>query len=51
MPAAEVPESDVRLISIVNPTLNSFNCGEIIPQILVKNNGQNDIVDIDVSLI
>ena len=49
MPAAEVPENDVRLISIVNPTFNSFNCGEIIPQILVKNNGQNDIVDIDVS--
>ena len=49
MPAAELAQNDVRLVAVNNPTTNSFNCGDVTPEILVRNNGQNDIVDIDIT--
>ncbi|RZW44495.1 MAG: T9SS type A sorting domain-containing protein, partial [Flavobacteriaceae bacterium] len=45
----ELAQDDIRLVSVNDPTQNSFTCGDITPQITVKNNGQNVINDIDVT--
>lgn len=45
----ELAQDDVRLVSVDDPTQNSFTCGDVTPQITVKNNGQNVINDIDVT--
>ena len=45
----ELAQDDVRLVSVDQPTANSFECGEVIPQLTVKNNGQNEISTIDVT--
>ena len=49
MAVTELAQDDVRLVSVDDPISNSFTCGEITPQITVKNNGQNVINEIDVT--
>ena len=45
----QLASDDVRLVTIDEPGSNSFQCGDINPQITVKNNGQNTITSIDVT--
>jgi hypothetical protein len=49
LPATQLAQDDVRLVSIENPISLSLNCGSVTPQINVKNNGINDITSIDVT--
>jgi len=44
----QVPDNDVRLVSLT-PGSNKVLCGEIIPEIVVENNGLNPITSVDVS--
>ena len=44
----QVPDNDVRLVSLT-PGNDLVLCGEIIPEIVVENNGLNPITSIDVS--
>jgi photosystem II stability/assembly factor-like uncharacterized protein len=44
----QVPDNDIRLISLT-PGNDEVLCGEIIPQIVVENNGLNPITSVDVS--
>ncbi|MBT8271119.1 MAG: T9SS type A sorting domain-containing protein, partial [Bacteroidia bacterium] len=47
--STQLASDDVKLVSINNPVSNNFACGDITPQIQVKNNGQNIINQIDVT--
>jgi len=49
MPSALLAADDVKLVSIENPDESSVFCGEITPQLRVKNNGQNTITQIEIS--
>ena len=49
LPAIQLSDDDVKLISIENPNFNNIVCGDVIPQIVVKNNGLNTITSIDVA--
>ncbi|MEZ2415719.1 thrombospondin type 3 repeat-containing protein [Muriicola sp. E247] len=44
----QVPDNDVRLVSL-SPANGLVICGEIIPEIVVENNGLNPISSVDVS--
>ncbi len=44
----QVPDNDVRLVSLT-PGNDLVLCGEIIPEIVVENNGLNPITSMDVS--
>ncbi|QBA64920.1 thrombospondin type 3 repeat-containing protein [Muriicola soli] len=44
----QVPDNDVRLVSL-SPANDLVLCGEIIPEIVVENNGLNPITSVDVS--
>ncbi|NNK11936.1 MAG: T9SS type A sorting domain-containing protein [Flavobacteriaceae bacterium] len=44
----QVPDNDVRLVSL-SPANDLILCGEIIPEIVVENNGLNAISSVDVS--
>lgn len=44
----QLAENDIRLVSIDDPSGQSFKCGDVTPQIRVKNNGQNTVTTIDV---
>ena len=44
----EVPLNDIKLVGIQYPTVQ-INCGSFVPQIAVKNNGQNPITSITVN--
>lgn len=44
----QVPDNDIRLISLI-PSTNAILCGEIIPEIVVENNGLNPITSIEIS--
>ncbi len=47
----QVPSDDVKLVQIQNPTIN-INCGQnIIPEIVVKNNGNNIITSVDITYL
>lgn len=47
--STQLAQNDVRLVAVNNPTSNQFSCSDILPQIEVKNNGQNEITTIDVT--
>ena len=49
LPPLELSSDDVKLVSINNPNNSAIICGNVNPQILVKNNGLNDITSIDVT--
>ena len=44
----QVPDNDIRLVSL-SPANDLVLCGEIIPEIVVENNGLNPISSVDVS--
>jgi len=39
----EIVSVDVKIVSIDNPNMTAINCGDIVPQITIKNGGQNTI--------
>ncbi|NER17960.1 thrombospondin type 3 repeat-containing protein [Spongiivirga citrea] len=43
----QIPDNDIRLLSVNNPAPSQVICGEVIPEIVVANNGANDITSID----
>lgn len=45
----ELAENDIKLLAIQSPSNDAISCGNIIPQIIVKNNGQNLITQIEIS--
>ena len=45
----ELAENDIKLLAIQSPSNDAISCGSIIPQIIVKNNGQNLITQIEIS--
>ncbi|NNF73818.1 MAG: T9SS type A sorting domain-containing protein [Flavobacteriaceae bacterium] len=45
----QLAQDDVKLIAVNSPAANNFACGEVTPQIEVKNNGQNTITQIDIT--
>ncbi len=47
--ATELAEDDIRLVNIDNPIGDSIICGDVTPQITVRNNGQNIVTSIDVT--
>ncbi len=49
MAVGELPLNDVKLVEIINPSATSINCGEVSPQIRVRNNGLNTITEIVVN--
>ncbi len=49
LPTPQLADNDVRLVSIENPNNNNIVCGDISPQIKVKNNGLNAITSIDIT--
>ena len=49
LPAPQLADDDVRLISIENPNSSNIACGDLSPQIKVKNNGLNPITTITVT--
>lgn len=51
MSTSALVNDDIKIVKILNPTSELVNCGEIIPQIRVKNNGENPITEIDISYI
>ncbi|GMN11251.1 hypothetical protein MTsPCn9_20440 [Croceitalea sp. MTPC9] len=44
----QTPDNDIRLLSLT-PSNNSILCGEIIPEIVIENNGLNPITNIEIS--
>ncbi|MFD2892322.1 T9SS type A sorting domain-containing protein [Flavobacterium chuncheonense] len=46
----QVPADDVKLVSIDNPTLD-ISCGNIVPSVTIKNNGQNSINTVQVDYV
>lgn len=44
----QVPDNDIRLLSLT-PASNTILCGEVIPEIVVENNGVNPITSIEVT--
>ncbi len=44
----QVPDNDIRLVSLT-PGNDLVLCGEIIPEIIVENNGLNPVTSVDVS--
>ena len=46
MSLSALAPNDVKIVRIISPTSSSINCGDIYPQIEVKNNGQNVITEI-----
>jgi photosystem II stability/assembly factor-like uncharacterized protein len=44
----QVPDNDIRLVSLT-PANGKVLCGEIIPEIVVENNGLNPVTSVDVS--
>jgi photosystem II stability/assembly factor-like uncharacterized protein len=49
LPAPQLANDDVKLTSINNPNSNNIICGNVSPQVLVKNLGINTILSIDVT--
>lgn len=49
MPTSSLAADDVKLVSIENPNESLVYCGDITPQLRVKNNGQNTITEIEIS--
>ena len=49
LPAPQLTNDDVKLTSINNPNNNNIICGNVSPQVLVKNLGINTISSIDVT--
>lgn len=49
MPASSLAADDVKLVSIESPNETLLYCGDVIPQLRVKNNGQNTINQIEIS--
>ncbi|MFL2623553.1 MAG: T9SS type A sorting domain-containing protein [Flavobacteriaceae bacterium] len=49
MGSTALAENDIKLLAIQTPSTNAISCGNIIPQIIVKNNGQNLITQIEIS--
>jgi hypothetical protein len=48
LPAVQLANDDVKLVSINNPNSNNLICGDINPQVTIKNNGINEITDVDI---
>jgi photosystem II stability/assembly factor-like uncharacterized protein len=49
LPAPQLANDDIKLISVNNPNNNDIICGNTTPQVTVKNNGLNVISSIDVT--
>lgn len=49
LPAPLLAADDIKIISIDNPNNSEIICGDINPQVKVKNNGLNSILSIDVT--
>jgi hypothetical protein len=45
---SEVAANDIQLVGVENPLSTQVNCGDISPQLKVKNNGQNTISNVDI---
>ena len=45
----ELAENDIKLLAMQSPSNDAISCGNIFPQIIVKNNGQNLITQIEIS--
>ena len=48
LPASELATNDILLVGVENPADSQINCGSILPQLKVKNNGQNNITSVNV---
>jgi ligand-binding sensor domain-containing protein len=51
LPSSQLATNDIQLVGVENPADSQINCGSILPQLKVKNNGQNNITSIDISYI
>ena len=49
MPITSLASDDIKLVAIENPSTINISCGDLAPQIRVKNNGQNLISEIEIS--
>ena len=49
LPSSQLATNDIQLVGVENPVDSQINCGSILPQLKVKNNGQNNITSIDIS--
>ena len=49
MSTSALANDDIKIVQILNPNETVINCGEINPQIVVKNNGQNTITEIEIN--
>ncbi len=49
MGSTALAENDIKLLAIQSPSNDAISCGNINPQIIVKNNGQNLITQIEIS--
>ena len=48
MGSTALAENDIKLLAIQSPSTDAISCGNITPQIIVKNNGQNLITQIEI---
>ena len=48
LPSSELATNDLQLVGVENPVDSQINCGSILPQLKVKNNGQNNITSVNV---
>jgi len=49
LPPSQLANNDIQLVGVQNPVDSQINCGSILPQLKVKNNGQNNITSVDIS--
>ena len=48
LPSSQLATNDIQLVGVENPVDSQINCGSILPQLKVKNNGQNNITSVNV---
>ena len=48
LPSSQLATNDLQLVGVENPVDSQINCGSILPQLKVKNNGQNNITSVNV---
>ncbi len=49
LPPQQLADDDVKLVSVIAPNNSDIACGDVTPQITVKNNGNNVINSIDIN--
>ena len=48
LPSSQLATNDLQLVGVENPVDSQINCGSILPQLKVKNNGQNNITSVNI---